>query len=183
MNILLHLRIVSIYSSERRYFMGTSYDSKAIANYFIDKGDITPMKLQKLVYFAHGWHLGLSDNALIDEDVQAWNYGPVIESLYHEFKMYGNNPINSRAQNLEVKGPKLCISFPEIPVEDSQTRNFLDKIWEVYGKYTGAELANLTHKDGTPWKNIYDRCGGQIPKRTIIPNEDIKAYFKTKAAV
>jgi len=45
------------------------------------------MKLQKLVYYAHGWHLALNNEPLIDEQVECWQYGPVISSLFHEFKI------------------------------------------------------------------------------------------------
>jgi uncharacterized phage-associated protein len=87
-----------------------TYSPLAIANYFIElakKKDkfITPMKLQKLVYFAHGWCLALSDEPLIDEKIEAWKYGPVVTSLYHEFKRYGNDGIKEHAvefKHLEV---------------------------------------------------------------------------------
>jgi len=64
--------------------------SAAVANYFLDLGlresiPITPLKLQKLVYFAHGWYLGFTGEPLLNEGIQAWEYGPVIPSLYHDF--------------------------------------------------------------------------------------------------
>ena len=54
-----------------------TYQAVAIANAFIDIGkqnnatDLTPMKLQKLVYFAHGWNLGATGRPLINEEVEA----------------------------------------------------------------------------------------------------------------
>ena len=55
------------------------YDAKSIANFFIDRAKesgetLTQMKLHKLIYYAHGWHLALTGEPLIDEPVQAWNY-------------------------------------------------------------------------------------------------------------
>lgn len=78
----------------------------AIANYFIElaKNDdnlVSPMKLQKLVYFAHGWCLALADKPLINEKVEAWQYGPVVGSLYREFKKYGNEGITSPVVELK----------------------------------------------------------------------------------
>ena len=69
-----------------------------IANYFIKSSfrtgdELTPMKLIKLTYIAHGWHLGLYDSELIDEPVYAWKYGPVVQSIYQDFKWYGDNQI------------------------------------------------------------------------------------------
>ena len=51
------------------------------------------MKVQKLVYYAHGWHLGLADAPLIGELVEAWRWGPVIRSLYAALAEFGNQPI------------------------------------------------------------------------------------------
>ena len=78
------------------------YDAIAIANWFLDRafsgGDsLTPMKLQKMVYIAHGWSLGLSDNSLIHDAVEAWKWGPVIRSVYREFRDFGAETITTRA--------------------------------------------------------------------------------------
>nr|WP_256351506.1 type II toxin-antitoxin system antitoxin SocA domain-containing protein [Pseudomonas gingeri] len=51
------------------------------------------MKQQKLVYYSHGWHAGYTDQPLINEAVETWQYGPVIPSLYHEFKRFGSGEI------------------------------------------------------------------------------------------
>ena len=73
------------------------YKPKDIADYFLLKGaddaNMTPMKLIKLVYIAHGWSLGLYNKTLINEQPQAWKFGPVIPSLYDEFKEFGNKKI------------------------------------------------------------------------------------------
>lgn len=63
------------------------HNSLAIANYFIELTKnydnlVSPMKLQKLVYFAHGWCLAHADKPLINEKVEAWQYRPVVSSLY-----------------------------------------------------------------------------------------------------
>ena len=73
-----------------------TYDPIAVANFFIQKSietglEVTPMKLLKLVYIAHGWSLGLFGEPLIDEAVVAWTYGPVIPDLYKVLKDYGRD--------------------------------------------------------------------------------------------
>lgn len=65
--------------------MPAPYESKAIANFFLQRQRLTQVRLHKLVYFAHGWHLGLNRGPLLDEAIQAWRYGPVVPSLYEEF--------------------------------------------------------------------------------------------------
>lgn len=58
--------------------MEYSYSAKEIANYFLElsaKKDISPLKIQKLVYIAHGWHLALYGEPLVqDELAEAWEY-------------------------------------------------------------------------------------------------------------
>jgi uncharacterized phage-associated protein len=161
------------------------FDSKAIANYFLDCAGqsgqkLDPMQLQKLVYFAHGWHLATSDEPLIDEMVEAWRYGPVIPSLYHEFKSFGKNPITRKASNLKlVDEQKWDYIFVEPSIDDvsqtSTTRKLLDLIWNGYGKLTGIQLSNLTHKPGSPWYVTWQQAHGR--KNVDIPDELIREYF------
>ncbi len=59
------------------------YSAQAVANCFLDLAnkenkEITPLKIQKLVYIAHGWFLAVTDKPLVDDEfVEAWQYGPV----------------------------------------------------------------------------------------------------------
>ena len=86
------------------------FSAKAVANVFLELADaakqtLTPMKLQKLVYYAHGWYLGLTGRPLLDELIQAWSFGPVVRSLYNEFKEFGADPITHKATTIErIKG-------------------------------------------------------------------------------
>src|SRR5258708_4237314 len=100
----------------------------AAANFFLAKGledgvSIDPLKLQKLVYFAHGWHLAVTGKPLIDEYVEAWPYGPVIPSLYHRFKSYGADPITDLVY---VRGPTGEL-YPPLPTH-TETPSRLNKV-------------------------------------------------------
>lgn len=141
-----------------------------ISSYFLSKygnreNDITPMKLIKLVYIAHGWYLALADKTLIDENPEAWKYGPVIPSIYHEFKEFRNQPITS----LYEQGHKLT---------DSKTMVFLDKIWEVYGKYTAIQLSDKTHQPDSPWSIVWNDLKNKNRISLQIPENLIQAYYK-----
>jgi uncharacterized phage-associated protein len=136
------------------------YSPKSIANYFLDLArasgeSITPMKLQKLVYYAHGWYAGQMGKPLINEAVEAWQYGPVIPSLYHEFKQFGASVITRKA--CEFDGSK----FQEVSLpEDPSIRKFLENIWGSYGRYTGITLSEMTHATGSPWDTTWNECQG-----------------------
>ncbi len=154
------------------------YDSKAVANYFLGLAEregesLDPMKLQKLVYFAHGWHLAVTGEPLIDDIVEAWQYGPVIPTIYHEFKEFGRGAITRRARRVVISGSKIRFVFPEL--DPSVDTELLDRVWDAYGGTSGVQLSNLTHAAGTPWDKIWTANHGR--KNADIPDELIKEYF------
>src|SRR6202035_4778211 len=113
--------------------------ARAVANYFLDlaKRDnksINSMAIEKLVYFAHGWRLGLYQTPLIRQRIEALKYGPVIRDLANEFQRFGNDPITSYASVYE-RGPdgKFAPAFPVISkFQDPETIQLLDQVWSVY---------------------------------------------------
>lgn len=158
-----------------------TYSALSIANYFIklaklpqDEGQslppLTPMKLIKLVYLAHGWNLGLRGEPLINEHVEAWQYGPVIASVYHEFKKFGNDRIEQYALTGEDRLDA-----------DEQTRELLNKVWAVYGELTAFQLSNMTHEANSPWDQAWNGQGGKKHLNHSIDNELIKKYFNDLA--
>ena len=118
------------------------FDAKAIANFLLALDEmghaLTPMKLQKLVYFSHGWHLAMLNSALIDENVEAWAFGPVIPSLYHEFKEFGNSPIDRKATEMVWTGMdslQFKIVTPAIPKDATDSRELTTQISRIYGRF------------------------------------------------
>lgn len=171
------------------------YLADAIANEFLSipeaKDRISPMKIQKLVYFAHGWHLALYDTPLVSESVQAWKYGPVFPSLYAEFREFGRGPINRLAIEIEIEidpGPKdtglLRIKRyePRVAACDRYAVPLIQKVWEQIGSYSAVQLSTLTHRQGTPWHAVASEFGDDWPSAVAIPNELIKDYFKRALA-
>jgi uncharacterized phage-associated protein len=174
--------------------MGTTalaYGAGAIANEFLDlavesKGEhLDAMKLQKLVYFAHGFHLGLKEEPLIDEMVEAWKFGPVIPSLYRQFETFGGDPITSRAQGYEQcdrgKWKFIICKLEQFSGLDHEyVRKLIGKIWDVYGGFTGKQLSNLTHQEKTPWHQIWTQAAadGRGFKGLDIPIPVIQEHFK-----
>jgi len=163
-----------------------AYEAKAIANYFLACGkhdgiSISPMKIQKLVYYAHGWYLGFTDNPLIKEQVEAWRYGPVIPSLYDAFRQYGRGAITSPATNIvfpEGNVNVLHAKFQEVePPTEPQLVSYLDSIWSLYKNYSATQLSNMTHAAGTPWAETWHE---EIPDNTDIDPIKIKQHFKDK---
>ncbi len=152
------------------------YNSFQIANFFIkasqDTGqELTPMKVIKLCYISHGWYLGLFDDQLLDEVIYAWKYGPVVDTVYKEFRKYGSSQIT------ELYKDDHC---NEYPMPDDKVKGFLNAIWKAYGNRTGVELSSLTHQPNTPWDITWNKNGGKKEMYSIIPNDLIKAHYKEK---
>lgn len=168
----------------------TAFSVQAIANYFIrqgreDQNPITHMKVQKLSYIAHGWCLALMERPLISDPVEAWEYGPVYSSLYQELKEYGRNPIQEEIKTLVFSEDSLDWTVASIEkecddeIELSETRELLDKIWEVYKPYEALQLSMMTHEEGTPWYTVNSKYPQARNRR--IPNTLIETHFRMKA--
>jgi uncharacterized phage-associated protein len=162
-----------------------SFPATAVANEFLTIAmaagkELTPMKIQKLVYFAHGWFLALTGEPLISEQIEAWQYGPVIPSLYQEFKEYGNLPVVTPAFETRYDGWKPSFVVSRLGGSGDavdKARQVINKVWQLYGEYTSVRLSNATHAAGSPWSQVY----AEGRKHTVIPEETIKTYFRELA--
>jgi uncharacterized phage-associated protein len=147
-----------------------AYSSPVIAKAFLELGErdnipIDPLKLIKLVYFAHGFYLAAAEEPLLNEPVEAWKYGPVISSLYHRFKRYGRAAI-PREEIGSIFGPKL----------DSNAQAAVEAAWETFKGDPAITLSLKTHTPDSPWAKIW-RDDGVFSKE--IPDHLIADFFKS----
>lgn len=163
-----------------------AYNAKQVATEFIQlaetKGNkLTPMQVQKLVYFAYGWYLAITGERLIDERVEAWQWGPVIPSLYAAFREYGSGPITEPPYEMFFDGTNLRLkNFPLVsddPERDEMARQVIRRVWDIYGKYSASQLSGMTHEPNSPWS----KTQGKENKGTYIPDELIESYFRRLA--
>jgi uncharacterized phage-associated protein len=138
------------------------HDSRTIANRFLElareRGDtLTPMQLLKLVYIAHGWMLGLYGRPLIRDEIQAWQYGPVIPRLYNSMRVYGGGSVTSP------------VNAPAGDQLTTDERDIIGQVYDAYGARSGPSLSRLTHAAGTPWQLTYipGEFGTEIPQDLI----------------
>ncbi|PKA32489.1 hypothetical protein CWR41_22715 [Cedecea lapagei] len=162
-----------------------TYSAIAVANAFIEQAkargikDLTPMKLQKLVFYAHAWSLVMDDSPLVSDKIYAWPYGPVIESVYHEFKGYGSQNITSPGTEFVLDDdPNAIVQAkyvaPQIPKSDAMAMSVINAILDAYGKETAISLSNLTHRPGSAWASTQEHHGGGTIRNYVIPNDVIK---------
>ena len=154
------------------------YKPVAIANYFIDLRagqGLTLMQLLKLSYIAHGFNLAIFDRPLANEYVQAWKFGPVFPSIYHEFKYETpGKPIINHARHIDESGTLRKVTENFQPTEKS----LIEIVYKIYGKIDGWKLSSLTHKEGSPWYNVWYKGEGSNFHGVPIENHEIKDHFK-----
>lgn len=126
---------------------------------------LTNMQVQKHVFLAQGFCLGLLGRPIYYNDTHAWQWGPVVAKLYKALQKYGSGVVSD-----------------EIPTEDeldesSDEYSILRGVWNAYKGYSGGQLSELTHREGTPWSKAWTS-----QKFSIIPQESIQAYYSELVA-
>lgn len=148
------------------------------ANEFIRLGRrddvlVTNMKLQKLLYFLQGHGLALAGENLLDEQPQAWQYGPVYPSVYRYFKDYGASPILK-----EVPFPFDDDDEPwRMNAEDLKAQSILEAVWRAYKDMPATKLSQLTHVPGGPWEKA-----AKQGRSAVISEEAMREYFSATGA-
>ncbi len=120
---------------------------------------ITNLKLQKLLYYVQGFHLAIYDKPLFKENILAWEHGPVVKEVYHNFSSCGATAIDVPSDSVKL-------------TENEQ--NLIIDVWKVYGQFSAWKLRDMTHHE-IPWK--------VTEKNKIIKHETLKVFFKTLVSV
>jgi uncharacterized phage-associated protein len=143
------------------------FDPRAVANEFLklNGGPMNQMKLQKLVYMAHGWNLAINHEPLVSGRIEAWDGGPVMRVIWNHLRDFGLNTTDT----LFGSGP----NAPYVADMSSGEAAIVSHVWSKYGQYTGVELSEMTHKSGTPWSNSYFGSGRNAP----LYQPDIQQHF------
>ena len=151
--------------------MGTA---SSVANEFLklsneQSSEITNMKLVKLMYIAQGLSLALLERPLFEDDkIEAWKYGPVVPSIYHEFKHFKSDPITAKSVTLDSNWAHS--SEPELTSDDD--KKIVQLTWNLYKDSSAEDLVVSTHRPGTPWSLAYTQG-----KNSVIDNRVIKKYY------
>lgn len=123
----------------------------------------SPMKLQKLCYYAQGYLLAESGE-LFPEDFQAWQHGPVVPELYQKYAGY-----QWRAIDIAIPPESL----------DPEVAEAIADIVTAYGRYDGAALSTMTHRE-TPWMAARGGLDESEGSNEIIPKDSMKKFFAEK---
>jgi len=138
-----------------------------VSRYILKKaGEMTVMKLQKLVYYSQAWSLVWDEEPLFSEPIEAWANGPVVRSLYDahrgQFKVNVSDFINrGKCSNLSRK-----------------QKETIDGVIEFYGKKTAQWLSDLTHMED-PWVDARKDAGLEDGDRgnAVISHYSMHEYY------
>lgn len=117
---------------------------------------ISNLKLQKLLYYAQGSFLAVTGAPLFDDNIVAWEHGPVVESIYYTYRRYGADGIPFDED---------C----DLSMFTKEENALLSEVYNEFGQYSAWKLRNMTHAEA-PWK--------ETPRNSVIPQKKIKDYFE-----
>ena len=143
------------------------HDARSIARRMIRTGVERdqlrdPLQVIKLTYLCHGWMLGLYGQPLSRQSIEAWRYGPVVADVYHAVKRFGSQPI--------AVSPFHDLDNDQF---DDRELDLMGQVFEVYRDFSGIQLSQLTHEEGSPWHQVW--TPGK--RHLVIPNELIERHF------
>ncbi len=117
---------------------------------------ITNLRLQKVLYYVQGYFLKLFEYPAFNEDIQAWQYGPVVPEAYYDYCIFGNRPLKTNTDWQDI-----CIETKE--------KKIINKVFERCCDISIGQLVEQTHNED-PWKNTKKL-------KETIPLELINDYF------
>lgn len=140
---------------------------RVIAYVFEKLEEVTPLMLQKLLYFIQGIYSALYGKPIFAEECRAWIHGPVYPEVYELFRDFKYNPIDD-ARFALLEG-----------MEDTLTdyeKRVIDLVVNTFGMYGGKVLEKITHNED-PWMEARKGYGDSIPSSELLPKERIMKYY------
>ena len=135
-----------------------------VAAYILEqKGVLSTMKLQKLVYYSQAWSLVWDEKPLFQEDIEAWANGPVVRDLFYYHR--GRYEIDT----VEIGNPRLL---------DQEQQDTVDAVLDYYGDKTAQWLIELTHLED-PWNHAREGLHPLERGNKVIPLDAMAFYYSS----
>jgi uncharacterized phage-associated protein len=133
----------------RMTFSPVNVSNNILRRAFDESVSVSPMKLQKLLYFVASEYGKRADAPLLAETFQPWKYGPVVRSVYDEFRSFGGGPIRAYGKDAQGK------AYMADERQDSHLARALDDVWRAAKSRSAVELSRITHLPGSAWDRAY----------------------------
>ncbi|KAB2582463.1 hypothetical protein BS297_25645 [Rhodococcus erythropolis] len=132
-----------------------AFDATRVCNNILQRAfdedvPVTPMKLQKILYFVASEYAKDTEKPLLSEPFQQWQYGPVVASVYSEFKPFGSGSIRRYAK--DSQGKAYVVNESKNP----RLREALDRVWPVVKDRGAVPLSRITHLPESAWRKAFD---------------------------
>lgn len=135
-----------------------------VAAYILSKcGEMSAMKLQKLVYYSQAWSLVWDDAVLFNDPIEAWANGPVVRSLYDRHRGA------FRVKTWPIGKPSKL---------NPKQRATVDAILAFYGEKTSQWLSELTHQE-RPWRDARKGLGPSERGSNKITSAAMVEYYSS----
>lgn len=135
-----------------------------VAAYILDKfGEISTMKLHKLVYYCQAWSLVWDEKPLFSEPIEAWANGPVVRDLFNYHKGY------FQISKIEI-GQSGCLT--------ENQKDTIDIVLNFYGDKSAQWLIDLTHMEN-PWLSARKGLSSLERGRKTISLESMAEYYSS----
>jgi uncharacterized phage-associated protein len=139
-----------------------------IINYIVTElGEVTPLALQKLLFFSDGVNYALNGEQMICEEVQAWQHGPVYPDIYQKYKKYGYKPIDN-----VINSTHGCM----LSLVSNEELKALNLVIRTFGLYSPKVLEKISHSQ-SPWVNKREGYDEKDSSCELIREDSIKEYF------
>lgn len=140
---------------------------QVIAYIFEKLEEVSPLVLQKLLYFIQGVYSALYGKALFQEECRAWVHSPVYPEVYELFSDFKYNPIDD-ARFAMLDGAADALTKEE--------KDVVDLVVNTFGMYGGKMLEKITHNED-PWKEARKGYGDNVPSSELLSKERIMKYY------
>ncbi len=140
---------------------------RVIAYVFKKLEEVTPLMLQKQLYFIQGIYSALYGRPIFGEDCRAWIHGPVYPEVYDLFRDFKYNPIDD-ARFALLEGTEGALTEDE--------KRVVELVVNTFGIYGGKVLEKITHNE-EPWLEARKGYDDSIPSSALLPKERIMKYY------
>lgn len=130
-----------------------------IARYIINKcielgRPVSNLQLQKILYYVQGEYMKSNNGiALFQDEIEAWQYGPVVPGVYYAYNMYSASEITDIQESIEL---------------ESEIKNIINPVIGDKSKFSAWQLVEKTHSE-SPWINAFNQYNGcTITKKQMI---------------
>ncbi len=140
--------------------------AKAVAKFIVqNSSQVSNLKLQKLLYYVQGWHLGLEGAIVFPERIEAWVHGPVVPDVFFHYRHFRWTPIEVGSEKAEL---------------DGAIEKHIRDVLKVYAPLSASQLETISHME-SPWKQARGTLPPNASSNAVITAESMKVYFRKRA--